>query len=322
MPYTLILSFQIVTGRSKAKSPFDPSVSVGLHKNTEKATSLPRTSLQSFMEKSLTFLFVRDPYSRLLSSYVDKLFSPNAHYWKIYGVFGVSTARKNPNKMDLVCGHDLTFKEFVKTVIYAEKNGIQRNGHFTPQYDSCDPCQYRYGVIGKLETLQQDTFYLLDKMGKPDLRKSLEKDFSQQTINDTIRDQVLMLFYFRTQCEDCGVSFFEAQKLMWKKFQIRGVLSKKSRYPVTDEMSKTISQEEFTRVLFKGIGDAANKAIAKRNKEEATLEAFSTVDKDDMETLSELFKPDCELFGYNCRPDELFNIRKPIQPWYFDSSTA
>ncbi|XP_021345054.1 uncharacterized protein LOC110445019 [Mizuhopecten yessoensis] len=274
------------------------------------------------MKESLTFLFIRDPYSRLFSGYVDKLFSPNYVFWKVYGKFGIEHVRTNRSRNDLICGHDLSFREFVKTVIYAEKYNTHRDGHFTAQYEHCDPCKYKYDVIGKLETLAQDTFYLLKKMGKFALMKSVMNRFHENTLEDTIRDQVDMLFRFRSNYPLCEVAFYEAQKLMWKKFQIRGILSKHSTYPVAKEESERITKRDFTRMLYLGRGDAVDRNISKKNKEEAVLEAFSTVDKEDMELLSELFRPDCELFGYDCRPAKLFKIREVIKPWYFDSSTA
>lgn len=311
---------QIVVGQSKATSPFDPSVPA--LKKFDSIASMGDNQARDFMDKSLSFMFVREPYGRLFSGYVDKLFSPNVGFWKLIGAFGISVLRKHASSVALKCGHDLTFSEFVKTVLYAEEHGLKRNGHFTPQYEHCDPCHYSYDVIGTLETLSQDTFYLLDRMGKPNLKKSLEIDFRGQSLNDTIRDQVGMLFRYRKSYHDCGVSFYEAQKRMWKKFQIRGVISKNSKYPIGQDQSETLTKESFTALIYQGIGDAADKNVAKKNKNDALIEAFSTVDKKDMESLRKMFEPDCELFGYDCRPSKLFDINSSVTPWFFDIKTA
>ncbi|XP_033740598.1 carbohydrate sulfotransferase 11-like [Pecten maximus] len=313
--------FRIVNGESNANSPFLPSVSATLT-TFDSLRLLPENQRAAFTEKALSFMFVREPFGRLFSGYVDKLFSPNVIFWKAYGAFAVSVVRKNPSRMDLKCGHDVTFREFVKTVLYDENYNIRRNGHFTPQYEHCDICHYKYDIIGKLESLSEDTFYLLDRMGKTRLRKSLENDFHGQTLNDTIYDQVKLLFLFRNRFRECGVSFFEAQKLMWKKFQIRGIISKNSKYPTTREKSERMTREILTELIHKGIGDARDKNVAKQNKNDALLEAFSTLDREDMDRLSKMFEPDCELFDYDCRPSKLFDINSPIKPWYFDINTA
>jgi hypothetical protein len=40
-------------------------------------------------------MFVRDPHSRILSGYVDKLYCPNTLYWKVTGRYVVSDIREN-----------------------------------------------------------------------------------------------------------------------------------------------------------------------------------------------------------------------------------
>ncbi|OWF54820.1 carbohydrate sulfotransferase 11-like [Mizuhopecten yessoensis] len=312
--------YRIVVGQSKATSPFDPSVPA--LKKFDSIALMSDNQADDFVDKSLSFMFVREPYGRLFSGYVDKLFSPNVMFWRNIGAFGISIFRKNPSSVDLRCGHDLTFSEFVKTVLYSDKHNIKRNGHFTPQYEHCDPCHYNYDVIGTLETLSEDTFYLLDRMGKTNLKKSLEIDFRGQSLNDTIRDQVNMLFAFHKGYRDCKVSFFEAQQRMWKKFQIRGVISKNSKYPIRQDQSERLTKETLTALIYQGMGDAVDKNVAKKNKHDALIEAFSTVDKKDMDSLSKLFGPDCELFGYDCRPSKLFDINTPITPWFFDINIA
>ncbi|XP_069134313.1 carbohydrate sulfotransferase 8-like [Argopecten irradians] len=313
--------FRIVKGESSANSPFDRSVMASLSRS-DSFLHMPAYQRIPFAENALSFLFVREPYGRLFSGYVDKIFSPNVMFWTSYTPFGVKYVRKNPSRKDLHCAHDLTFKEFVKLVLHDDKSDYKRNGHFTPQYEHCDICLYKYDIIGKLETLSNDTIYLLNRMGKTRLRKSLETDFHGQTVDDTIRDQAGMLVGFRERYKSCGVSFYKAQKLMWKKFQIRGIISKNSKYPISREKSETVTKEMFEELLYRGIGDAKDRSVSKKNKEEAMLEAFSTVDKEDMEALSKIFEQDCELFGYDCRPSKLFNIERHIEPWYFDVNTA
>ena len=52
--------------------------------------------LHSVIQNSDKFMFVRDPYSRVLSGYVDKLFSPNTMYQKhITCAFVVSEIRED-----------------------------------------------------------------------------------------------------------------------------------------------------------------------------------------------------------------------------------
>ena len=76
-----------------------------------------------FAKHDVSFTFVREPYSRLLSAYVDKLFSPNTMFWKITGSYVIEKFRQNPSKKSIDCGCDVTFPEFVRYFIHAQTSG-------------------------------------------------------------------------------------------------------------------------------------------------------------------------------------------------------
>lgn len=310
---------QIVVEKTNIINPSDPRVLA--FAKLDQLKDILDDDVAPFMNMSITFLFVREPFSRLFSGYVDKIFSPNTFFWNMIGKYATKLVREGASETALECGHNLSFREFVKYVIHAETHNVKRNGHFAPSYAHCQPCHYKYDIIGKLETLKQDTLYILDKIRKPKIRETLEQKFRELQVEDTIVDQVGWLFNMRNGYKGC-LSFYAAQKRMWKKLQIRGIVSKKSRYPVSRFDSEVITKQDYARYIAQGIGDAANKTIAKINKEEALLEAYSTVDREDLEKLSKIFKPDCELFGYNCRPDKIFNQLTKLKPWYFDTATA
>ena len=54
-------------------------------------------------------MFTREPYSKLLSGYIDKLFAPNPYFWNVIGRFIIQKFRKYPSLRSLECGHDVTF---------------------------------------------------------------------------------------------------------------------------------------------------------------------------------------------------------------------
>ena len=54
-------------------------------------------------------MFTREPYGKLLSGYVDKLFAPNPYFWKAIGRLIIRKFRKDPSPESLTCGHDVTF---------------------------------------------------------------------------------------------------------------------------------------------------------------------------------------------------------------------
>ena len=82
-----------------------------------------------------TFMFVREPYSRLISGFVDKLVM-HPLWWRMYGKYIKSTfgsqEEHNP------CGHNVTFSEFIRYFISSQTTGKRQNIHFKPVNEICD----------------------------------------------------------------------------------------------------------------------------------------------------------------------------------------
>ncbi|KAL5015487.1 hypothetical protein ScPMuIL_009757 [Solemya velum] len=122
---------------------------------------------------------------------------------------------------------------------------------------------------------------------------------------------------FRNQkfIEKC-MPFHEAMRRVWRNFQIRGFIGMNVSLPFGpgDPVTSRTYLEAFGEAKRTSGGDA----YRKRNKGEAMLEAYSMVPMEDLEKLSQAFKIDCDFFGYDCRPPDIFNrpYIKPLQ--YFN----
>ena len=80
----------------------------------------------------------REPYSRLLSAYVDKLWSPNLHFWRVLGRNLVRELRPNASRASLHCGHDVTFPEFIRYFIDGHAREVRINTHLVPTHKFCE----------------------------------------------------------------------------------------------------------------------------------------------------------------------------------------
>lgn len=58
-----------------------------------------------------------------------------------------------------------TFPEFVDFLLVEAKNGVNLDMHWTPITNFCTPCQVKFDVIAKFETLEEDQKYLIEKAG-------------------------------------------------------------------------------------------------------------------------------------------------------------
>ncbi|KAK3103258.1 hypothetical protein FSP39_017885 [Pinctada imbricata] len=312
--------FQIIAGASDKESPFDIAPVAALGGGVKTFAKRSFDHIISVLQTSTKFVFTRDPYLRLLSGYVDKLFSPNPTFWKSIGTYAIRTHRKDPSVLSKKCGHDLTFAEFVKYFIHSEENNSKRDGHFIPMYDHCRPCQVKYDIIGKMESFEADTLFILDKLGLKELHDRLSVDFRNQTNIDSFKDQSNhVIGSGRTEC----LSNYDKQKRMWRKMQIRGTISKHSKFPFTKKKSNSVTSNDYYQALLRAVGDAKDPDIAQKYRMEAVREAYSTVSYNDMRKLQKIFKPDCAVFSYRCNINDYKPIKgKVLKPFYFDISTA
>lgn len=111
------------------------------------------------LDNYTTFIFVRDPFARVISGYRSKLLQNNKQYHKTIGKLIVKRYRKNPTKESLEGGHDVTFPEFVKFLTDAKTKNL--DGHFKPMFQMVLPCSVHFDYIGKLETAEEDATYIL-----------------------------------------------------------------------------------------------------------------------------------------------------------------
>ena len=109
------------------------------------------------------FLFVREPFKRLVSAYLDK-FVRTSSYQKLVGVIIVKRYRQHPTEEALEKGNDVTFEEFVRLILDPEVRAMRTyDVHWRPYYESCHPCHIKYDFIGKFETLHEDAAYVLNR---------------------------------------------------------------------------------------------------------------------------------------------------------------
>ncbi|XP_012729357.2 carbohydrate sulfotransferase 12 isoform X1 [Fundulus heteroclitus] len=130
--------------------------------------SLSRHLMALKLQHYTKFLFVRDPFVRLISAFRNKLGRPNEDF---YRQFGSVMLRRYGNASGSVAetaaeafaaGIKPTFRQFVTYLLdpETERESIF-NEHWRQVYRLCHPCQVKYDFIGRLETLESDSEQLL-----------------------------------------------------------------------------------------------------------------------------------------------------------------
>ena len=274
------------------------------------------TEDRSLADDEVYFTFVREPYARLLSAYVDKLLTPNEMFWRIAGRFIVSRFRPSASRRSRSCGHDVTFPEFLRYVVLSQRTGENRNDHFIPTHDHCDMCRLPYRYVGHLETLREDMAFITRAMGSP-------LTYGRSYDSDTIRQNAKMVLWKdRRQAVQRCMDLDQASRRLWRKYQIRGLISKREAFPYRRGAAVNITYEEFVAKALEAHERSKDSPETKAQRRESLREAFAQVPIEDRLEVQRTLFLDFQMFGFEPFLEEVF----PKRPYarrghfsYFDS---
>ncbi|XP_075992675.1 carbohydrate sulfotransferase 11 [Anticarsia gemmatalis] len=130
-------------------------------------SAVSRPERDFMLENYHKMIIVRNPFERLLSAYRNKLEgeTPSAKYFQDrVGRRIIKVYRENPSNESLEYGNDVTFKEFALflTNKSEELADVVNNEHWAPITNLCHPCLIKYTLVGKYETLLDDSLLALN----------------------------------------------------------------------------------------------------------------------------------------------------------------
>ena len=126
-----------------------------------------------------TFCFVRDPYTRLLSAYLDKIKKATPQKSEILSCLG-----QDPSDTFI----DITFKQFIDVV--SEQNPREMNPHWRPQYYQTFQTKIDYDFIGRMENFTSDCDTVFKK-----IRKDYKTFYRPEQRHATNSNELLRQYY-------------------------------------------------------------------------------------------------------------------------------
>lgn len=274
--------------------------------------ALKAEELKRLKRHEISLLVIREPFSRLLSAYENKLYQPNLSYWKAVSRSISFIYRYSNRQRYKYYGFNVTFVEFIKYILKVNDDGVILDEHFRPMHELCNPCIHNFTYIVRLETFKDDFSFVVNKLKqiykdidiKPD---SLVGNFSSKNVAPHVRH----LYATRTKLDQINFPFSKLMLRVWRSFQIRGFMSKHIEFPYTDDIANDVTEETFSQAIQDAIFASVNKTALKEQRTEALIQAYRDVPMSYMERLSEFVKEDCVLFGYDNRPKILFDRSLP-----------
>ena len=255
-----------------------------------------------------TVMFTRDPYSRIWSAYLDKIFLPD--FWSAVGKRAIRAERRNATKHSLRCGNDVTFEEFLRHILPQEKR-LRVDpvfAHFTPVHGVCNPCAINFTYIGKIETFKDDVSYILNDTG---LNSLLEMNLFNNTAVSEIKslseDYLGRVTNRNTECKNITVIC----ERLWKVFQMNGYIGFEKPF-FLDKLrhinrlsaikqrfiSLAVSEHEKGQTLHK---------LWKRQRRSSLVKAYKALPVNLLQEFQAVYEIDFELFGYSKAPADIFS---------------
>ncbi|KAK0146498.1 Carbohydrate sulfotransferase 11 [Merluccius polli] len=158
----------VLTGDGRYSDPLAiPANEAHVAGNLRTLSEFPAAEINRRLRSYLKFVFVRDPFERLVSAYRNKFTRPyNTAFHKRYGTKIIRRHRADPRPDALEAGDDVSFQEFVQYLVDPRTQREEPlNEHWERVHSLCHPCLLHYDVVGKYETLEPDSRAVLGLAG-------------------------------------------------------------------------------------------------------------------------------------------------------------
>lgn len=253
--------------------------------------------IRTLMSAGNSFMVARNPYSRLWSAYIDKLFLPD--FWRTDAKYIVKRQRPNATEFEKQCPRDVSFQEFLTSITQQYPHNL--NEHWQPVVKQCSPCHANFAYILKQETFSDDVDVVLDQLGLNFMKLKQTVPLKYHQLEEI---KMLTSYNFRLQNvypKDC-FELEDVAKRLWKTFQYNGYIHRDLDIPLADmrkENFTTNSEEVFIKYAMMTLQYQNDQHIdLQEQKRNMMLEAYKAIPVTNMAGIALVYEHDFEMFGY------------------------
>ncbi|XP_071104234.1 carbohydrate sulfotransferase 9-like [Haliotis cracherodii] len=269
------------TGDQTYQHPLDIPRDI-VHWGMKHTTQTDFYKLKQYFSNYERFMFVRNPFTRLWSAYIDKVFLPD--HWGHPFVSGLTSSK---------CPLNATFEDFVKRVLVTPVGNM--DSHWVPMSYSCDPCTFQPTFLGKMETFAADVRHLLSRHNLSWIVDSHASKHNEDEMKMLIRYNYNL--FVHEKIRECITTRGMAIRL-WKVFQLNGHLSNDENLRLPKH--GTITEKEFEALAV----DASKRqnmspAALKEQKKLHLKQAYESLSLTTITAIREKYASDFDMFGYD-----------------------
>ncbi|XP_077978808.1 carbohydrate sulfotransferase 9-like [Glandiceps talaboti] len=148
--------------------------------------SYPREQQIFRLANYTKFMIVRHPLERLISAYRDKFEFGREHgeWYYLKDIASNILYWNKPESLNTQKIHNVTFRDLVKFIITHPNNVLDM--HWERYHKLCRPCEIKYDIIGKYETLERDSNHILEKVHADDVIKFPPSKINNHATNSSM----------------------------------------------------------------------------------------------------------------------------------------
>lgn len=244
------------------------------------------STLHPVSSNDVIFHVTRNPYSRLYSAYIDKIYLPA--FWNLTQEINEKNGKE--------CSRSVRFGEFLE---YIMKEEVQ-NRHWQPVSELCGSCRIPYNVISKQETFNSDVRFILNQLFisgllKQELLNNLQKKHTENSIKE-----IAPLMIERAKRDRC-LTFMQICRRLWKSFQIQGYISDLISFPADSFRNLNFSNvSAFLNIYLKGSQKILMTEVMKKLQRKKHLSmAYESINRETIKNITRKYRADFELYGYS-----------------------
>lgn len=244
------------------------------------------TTWDHVSSNDVIFHVTRNPYSRLYSAYIDKIYLPG------FLKFTKEINERNGKE----CSRSVRFGEFLD---YIMKKEVQ-DPHWKPVSELCGSCRVPYNVISKQETFNNDVLFILNQLSisgllKQELLNNLQKKHTENSIKE-----ITTIMIERAKRDPC-LTFMQFCQRLWKSFQIQGYISDLISFPANSFRNLNFSNVSvILDIHLKGSQKILMTEVMKKLQRKKHLSrAYKSINRKTIKNVKRKYRTDFELYGYS-----------------------
>lgn len=245
----------------------------------------------------LMIMITRDPWKRLYSAYIDKIYRGQSNFVHLYKEM---TSGSNSSE----CYTIPTFQEFLDYIIRISAEGRELDMHWQPVSDMCKVCSNKYRYIVKQEAFVKESAYILENIlqRSPDMKDALISMLTEKFAENSLL-QLGRQFVSEMSASQCQ-NFKDKIKRLWVSFQSQGLINDKIKFDIG--LFENLSEQNGKEILniFMTRGTSLELSNNERTLQRHThlVNAYKNIRRKTLVNIQDVYHNDFLLFGYKKTP--------------------